>query len=216
MESLRSALRPVTHNLPQPLVDTGRSLLGPYCYKTLVLDIDPFASPECLKLAISKGLGIGIIAASSVVKIPQLLKILNAQSAEGISFLAYLLESGSYLISLAYNVRHGFPFSTYGETALILVQNVVIAGLVLKFSGKGIGSVGAWVAGLIAVGAALAREDLVDVKTLGLLQAAGGVLSVASKLPQILTIWQEGSTGQLSAFAVSSRVLARSIWNTNK
>jgi len=76
--------------------------------------------------------------------------------------------------------------------------------------------VGAWVAGLIAVGAALAREDLVDVKTLGLLQAAGGVLSVASKLPQILTIWQEGSTGQLSAFAVSSRVLARSIWNTNK
>ena len=216
MESLRSALQPVTHNLPQPLVDTGRSLLGPYCYKTLVLDIDPFASPECLKLAISKGLGIGIIAASSVVKIPQLLKILNAQSAEGISFLAYLLESGSYLISLAYNVRHGFPFSTYGETALILVQNVVIAGLVLKFSGKGIGSVGAWVAGLIAVGAALAREDLVDVKTLGLLQAAGGVLSVASKLPQILTIWQEGSTGQLSAFAVSSRVLALSIWNTNK
>ena len=203
MESVRSLLQPITHNLPAPLVETGRSLIGPVCYKTLVVDIDPFASPDCLKLAISKGLGIGIIAASSIVKIPQLLKILNAQSADGISFLAYLLESGSYLISLAYNVRHGFPFSTYGETALILVQNVVIAGLVLKFGGKGMGSVGAWVAGLVAVGMALAREDLVDVKMLGYLQAGAGVLSVASKLPQILTVYQQGGTGQLSAFAVS-------------
>lgn len=207
MESLRSALQPLTHNLPAPLAETGRTLIGPFCYKTLVLDIDPFASPDCLKLAISKGLGIGIIAASSIVKIPQLLKILNAQSADGISFLAYLLESGSYLISLAYNVRHGFPFSTYGETALILVQNVVVASLVLKFGGKGVGSVGAWVAGLIAVGTALAREDLVDFKTLGYLQAGAGVLSVASKLPQIYTVWQQGGTGQLSAFAVSSKRL---------
>jgi mannose-P-dolichol utilization defect protein 1 len=204
MDALRSALQPITHNLPAPLVKTGRSLIGPVCYKTLVVDIDPFASPACLKLAISKGLGIGIIGASSIVKIPQLLKILNAQSADGISFLAYLLESGSYLISLAYNVRHGFPFSTYGETALILVQNVVIASLVLKFGGKGVGSVGAWVAGLIAVGAALSRPDIVDVKSLGYLQAGAGVMSVASKLPQIWTVYQQGGTGQLSAFAVSS------------
>ncbi|KAF2440612.1 mannose-P-dolichol utilization defect 1 protein [Karstenula rhodostoma CBS 690.94] len=207
MDALRSALQPITHNLPAPLVETGRSLIGPVCYKTLVVDIDPFASPECLKLAISKGLGIGIIAASSIVKVPQLLKILNAQSADGISFLAYLLESGSYLISLAYNVRHGFPFSTYGETALILVQNVVIASLVLKFGGKGVGSVGAWVAGLVALGAALARPDIVDVKTLGYLQAGAGVLSVASKLPQIWTVYQQGGTGQLSAFAVINYLL---------
>lgn len=203
MESLRSALQPITHNLPKPLVETGRGLLGPYCYKTLVLDIDPFASPDCVKLAISKGLGIGIIAASSIVKVPQLLKILNSQSAEGISFLSYLLESGSYLISLGYNVRHGFPFSTYGETALILVQNAVIASLVLKYGGKGLPAVGAWIAGLVAVGAALYREDVVDVKMLAWLQAGAGVLSAASKLPQIVTIWQEGGTGQLSAFAVS-------------
>ncbi|KAL1612926.1 hypothetical protein SLS60_001156 [Paraconiothyrium brasiliense] len=207
MDAVRSALQPITHNLPAPLVETGRSLIGPVCYKTLVVDIDPFASPECLKLAISKGLGIGIIAASSIVKVPQLLKILNAQSADGISFLAYLLESGSYLISLAYNVRHGFPFSTYGETALILVQNVVIASLVLKYGGKGVGSVGAWVAGLVAVGTALARPDIVDVKALGYLQAGAGVLSVASKLPQIWTVHQQGGTGQLSAFAVINYLL---------
>jgi mannose-P-dolichol utilization defect protein 1 len=36
-----------------------------------------------------------------------------------------------------------------------------------------------------------------------LLQAGAGVIGVASKLPQIFTIWQEGGTGQLSSFAVS-------------
>ena len=202
MESIRSALQPMTQNLPKPIVDAGRGLLGSYCYKTLILDVDPFASPECTKLAISKGLGIGIIGASSIVKVPQLLKIINSGSADGISFLSYLLETGSYMIGLSYNARHGFPFSTYGETALILVQNVVIAGLVLKYSGKGLGSVGAWVAGIVAVGMALAREDIVDFKTLAWLQAGAGVLSVSSKLPQIVTIWKEGGTGQLSAFAV--------------
>ncbi|KAF1958809.1 monosaccharide-P-dolichol utilization protein [Byssothecium circinans] len=207
MESIRSALQPITHNLPKPLVDTGRTLLGPYCFKTLILDIDPLTSPDCLKLAISKGLGIGIIAASSIVKVPQLLKIINSQSADGISFLSYLLETGSYIISLGYNARHRFPFSTYGETALILVQNVVIAGLVLKYSGKGVGAVGAWVAGILAVGAALAREDVVDVKTLAWLQAGAGVLSVASKVPQIVTIFSQGGTGQLSAFAVINYLL---------
>lgn len=201
MESIRSALQPLTHNLPTPITETGRTLLGPYCYKTLILDIDPFTAPDCVKLAISKGLGIGIIGASSIVKIPQLVKLIKSESADGISFLSYLLESSSYLISLGYNIRHGFPFSTYGETALILVQNVVISSLVLGYSGKS-SWIGVWVGALAMAGATLYREDIVDVKMLAWLQAAAGVLGVASKVPQIATIWSQGGTGQLSAFAV--------------
>jgi len=64
MDSLRSALQPVTHNLPKPISDLGISILGPACYKTLLLDIDPTSVP-CLKLALSKGLGIGIVTVSS-------------------------------------------------------------------------------------------------------------------------------------------------------
>ncbi|KAF2177033.1 mannose-P-dolichol utilization defect 1 protein [Zopfia rhizophila CBS 207.26] len=206
LEAVRSVLQPVTHNLPGPIVNTGRALLGPFCYKTLILDIDPFTSPDCVKLAISKALGIGIIGASSIVKVPQLIKLINSQSSEGVSFLSYLLESGSYLISLSYNIRHGFPFSTYGETALILVQNIVIAALVLNYSGKQAG-VAAWVASLAAAGTALFREDIVDVKLLAWLQAFAGFLGVASKAPQILTIWMQGGTGQLSAFAVFNYLL---------
>ncbi|KAF2655036.1 monosaccharide-P-dolichol utilization protein [Lophiostoma macrostomum CBS 122681] len=206
MDSVRAVLQPLTHSLPAPLADSGRSLIGAYCYKTLVLDIDPFGAPECLKLAVSKGLSIGIIGASAIVKIPQLLKIVNSQSAAGVSFLSYLLESGAYLISLSYNIRHQFPFSTYGETALILAQNIAIASLVLNYSGKKAG-IAAWLTGLAAAGTALFRQDIVDFKTLAWLQASAGVLGVASKLPQIATIWREGGTGQLSAFAVINYLL---------
>ncbi|RMZ67771.1 polyketide synthase [Pyrenophora seminiperda CCB06] len=203
--TLQPLIQPLTQNLPQPIADIGVSLLGPACYKTLIYNVDLTAT-ECVKLGISKGLGIGIIGASSIVKIPQLLKLLNSQSADGLSFLSYLLESSAYLISLAYNVRHGFPFSTYGETALILVQNVAIASLVLKYSGRGWGVVG-WLTGLAGAGAALFSEGVVGEEGLKMAQAGAGVLGVASKVPQILTVWSQGGTGQLSAFAVINYLL---------
>lgn len=205
MESVRDALQPVlqpiTHNLPAPIRDLGVSLLGDKCYSSLVLDID-VADEGCLKLAVSKALGVGIVAASSVVKVPQIVNLARSRSASGVSFLSYLLETSSYLISLAYNVRNGFPFSTYGETALILGQNVVITVLVLNYSGRA-GFAALFVAVLAGAVGALLTEGLLDAKTMGLLQAGAGTLGVASKLPQILAIWQEGGTGQLSAFTVS-------------
>ncbi|KAK3393709.1 hypothetical protein B0H63DRAFT_443929 [Podospora didyma] len=200
MDALRSALQPITHNLPAAIRDLGVSLIGDACYKTLFLDIDP-SDTECLKFAVSKGLGIGIVAASAIVKVPQIIKLVNSKSASGVSFLAYLLETSSYLISLAYNVRNGFPFSTFGETALVLGQNIVITVLVLNYSGKA-GLAALLVAALATSIVTLFTKSVVDMKTLTYLQAGAGVLSVASKLPQITAIWQEGGTGQLSAFAV--------------
>lgn len=202
MDLIRSVVQPVTHNLPEPLRNFAVSLIGPSCYSTLLLDVD-LASQECVKLAISKGLGIGIIAASSVVKVPQILKLYNSKSAEGLSFLSYLLETVAYIIGLAYNVRSGFPFSTFGETVFIVVQNVAITFMILQYSGKygmALGFVGA----LQAVVPALFMKDLVPMEILSYLQAGAGVLGVASKVPQIITVFSEGTTGQLSAFAVSS------------
>ncbi|KAL7620839.1 hypothetical protein AAE478_009837 [Parahypoxylon ruwenzoriense] len=203
METLRTALqplRPITQNLPAPIHDLGVSIIGDVCYKKLILELDP-TDLDCLKLAISKGLGIGIIGASSIVKVPQIIKLVQSQSSSGISFLSYLLETSSYLISLAYNVRNGFPFSTYGETALILGQNVIITILVLNYSGRA--SMGAlFVAALAASVVTLFNGGILDMQTLSYLQAGAGVLGVASKVPQIAAIYQQGGTGQLSAFTV--------------
>jgi mannose-P-dolichol utilization defect 1 len=201
MDSIRSALPPVTHNLPGPIRNLGVSILGDTCYKTLILDID-YTAIECIKLAISKVLGIGIIAGSATVKIPQILKLISSRSASGVSFLSYLLESSAFLISLAYSYRQGFPFSTYGENALIVVQNVVISVLVLHF-GEKTNAITVFVAGLAVSVIALFNTEMVDAKMMSYLQIAASVMGVGSKLPQIVAIYQEGGTGQLSAFAVS-------------
>ncbi|OQO12912.1 hypothetical protein B0A48_02376 [Cryoendolithus antarcticus] len=198
--TLRSVLGPITQHLPAPLQSAGTQLIGESCYRSLVHDLT-ITDTVCLKLGISKALGVGIIAASSIVKIPQLLKLLNSQSAEGISFLSYFLETVSYLISLLYNVRNRFPFSTYGETALIGIQNVAISVLVLNYTGRG-ALAAAFVAGLAAVGYALYSETITSMATFQYLSTGAAIMGVASKLPQIYSCYKEQGTGQLSAFAV--------------
>ena len=200
---LKGPLTTITHNIPSPIRDLGVSLIGNTCYNSLIHNLDfSTSNAECFSLAISKALGIAIVSASAIVKLPQLIKLFRSQSSQGLSFLSYLLETASFTISLAYNVRHGFPFSTYGETAFIAVQDVAITILILVYSGRApIAAV--LVAGLAAAAYALFSEQgLVDMQMLGYLQAGAGALGVASKVPQIVTIWREGGTGQLSAFAV--------------
>lgn len=58
------------------------------------------------------------------MKVPQILKIVRGRSARGLSLASYLLDSASLGITVAYNVRLEFPWSTYGENCFLLVQNV--------------------------------------------------------------------------------------------
>ncbi len=212
MEVIRSTLRPVISHLPQPIHNLAISVLGPQCHQTLLIDLN-LESRDCLKLAISKGLGIGIVLASSVVKVPQLLKLNNSSgSSEGVSFLAYLLETTSFLISVAYSARQGFPFSTYGETALIAIQNVMICVRLLQVRGQ-TAATATFFAGLVAALSVLfvKGEQMLSMQTMQYLQAGAGVLGIGSKLPQIWTVYREGGTGQLSAFAVSSCFLGAGV-----
>ncbi|PGH12508.1 hypothetical protein AJ79_04252 [Helicocarpus griseus UAMH5409] len=205
---LQPYLEPITSSLPQPINDALVSLLGQHCYTSLVRSLDITADPACLPLAISKALGLAIVAFSAIVKVPQILKLLSSRSSSGISFTSYALETASLLITLAYNARQKFPFSTYGESALIAAQDVVVGVLVLAFSGQSAGA-GAFVAAVAGVVYALlfSGDTLVDNATMGYLQAGAGMLGVASKVPQIATVWKEGGTGQLSAFAVFNYLL---------
>ncbi|KAL4763744.1 putative monosaccharide-P-dolichol utilization protein [Aspergillus foveolatus] len=202
VDPLQPYLRPVVASVPQPVHDAIVSLIGSSCHNTLVVNLDLAQDPECTSLAISKALGIGIVGASGIVKVPQILKLIRSGSSAGVSFVSYALETASLLITLSYGVRNQFPFSTYGESAFIAAQDVLVGVLVLTYAGRS-----AAAAAFVAVVAAsiyslLVDTSIVDAQTMAYLQAGAGVLGVASKVPQILTIWQEGGTGQLSAFAV--------------
>ncbi|KAM0691607.1 hypothetical protein Q7P36_007806 [Cladosporium allicinum] len=188
--TLRTVLSPITHNLPTPVQEVATTLLGDSCYRSLVHNLT-ISDSACMKLAFSKVLGLAIVGASSVVKVPQIIKLINSGSAEGVSLIGYLLETASFMISLVYNVRNQFPFSSFGETAFILVQNVCICFLVLEYSGKGnMGSL--MIAALAGAGFLLFNSDIVDMELLQYLQMGAGIVGTASKLPQILGNWREG------------------------
>lgn len=203
LNPLQPYLLPLTRSLPAPINKALVSLLGQPCYISLILSLDATKDPACLPLAISKALGVAIVTFSAIVKVPQILKLLSSRSSAGVSFTSYALETTSLLITLAYNVRQHFPFSTYGESALIAVQDIVVGVLVLVFAGRPTAA-GAFLAVVSGVAYALlfSGEALVDREVMRYLQAGAGSLGMASKVPQILTVWKEGGTGQLSAFAV--------------
>ncbi|CAG8227565.1 unnamed protein product [Penicillium salamii] len=199
---LQPYLAPIVSAIPEPVHDAVISLIGTPCHNALLLDLDVTKDPACTTLAISKALGIAIVGASAIVKVPQILKLIGSRSSAGVSFISYALETASLLITLSYGVRNQFPFSTYGETALIAVQDIAVGVLVLHFAGR-TAAAATFVAVVAAsIYALLFDQTLVDAQTMAYLQAGAGALGVASKAPQIYTIWREGGTGQLSAFAV--------------
>lgn len=202
IDPLQPILRPISSALPQPVHDVIISLIGSPCHSALLLDLDVTKDPACTSLAISKALGIAIVGASAIVKVPQILKLIRSRSSAGVSFVSYALETASLLITLSYGVRNQFPFSTYGESALIAVQDVIVGVLVLTFADRPTAAAAFIAVVAASVYALLFDQTLVDAQTMSYLQAGAGALGVASKAPQIYTIWREGGTGQLSAFAV--------------
>lgn len=199
----------ITRNLPWFVKDLGVSIVGEKCYVSLVENLD-IGDVDCLKYALSKGLGIGIVVGGSIMKVPQLLLIVSAKSARGLSLSAYVLETLAYAITLAYSYRNEFPFSTYGENFFLTLQNIIITLLIIHYPSSRLTqtrSSGPRLALATALTAASGFALYVVPKsTLAALQMATIPLSLFSKLPQIRQNARARSTGQLSAFAVVSQI----------
>ncbi|KAI0079435.1 mannose-P-dolichol utilization defect 1 protein [Panus rudis PR-1116 ss-1] len=199
----------ITQNLPWFVKDLGVSIIGEKCYTSIVENLH-LDDVECLKYSLSKGLGLGIVVGGSIMKVPQLLLIVSAQSAKGLSLPAYVLETLSYAITLAYSYRNEFPFSTYGENFFLTLQNVIITLLIIYYPKSRLTrqeSVASRLAlGVVATVATGAALYLVPLPTLAALQLSTIPLSLFSKIPQIRQNHRARSTGQLSAFAVISQI----------
>lgn len=135
---------------------------------------------------------------------------MSSGSARGLSLTAYVLETVAYAITLAYNYRNDFPFSTYGENFFLTIQNAIITLLIIYYPQTRLTRaqppIGRVV--LTAIAMAVASVALVGVPetTLSFLQLATLPISLFSKLPQIMQNHRAQSTGQLSAFAVFAQI----------
>uniref|UniRef100_A0ACB8EXH9 Mannose-P-dolichol utilization defect 1 protein n=2 Tax=Sphaerodactylus townsendi TaxID=933632 RepID=A0ACB8EXH9_9SAUR len=166
------------------------------CYDEFFVRFNLMHIP-CLKILISKGLGFAIIAGSVMVKLPQILKIVGARSAEGLSFYSILLELLAITATMTYSIANSFPFSSWGEALFLMLQTVTIGFLVQHFGGR----TGRGLTFLLVYFGALSvlLSPLSSMAVVTALQASTMPAVIISRLLQAATNYSNGHTGQLSA-----------------
>ncbi|XP_019854065.1 PREDICTED: mannose-P-dolichol utilization defect 1 protein-like [Amphimedon queenslandica] len=155
-----------------------------------------FFNRECLTIALSRWLSLSVILGALGVKFPQIYKIVKNYSTESISYLACILELGAVTFSSTYNYEKGFPFSTWGESFFISVQVLIILILMAVIRQHVLiiaPFLIAYSAGVWFLVSGLAPGGLNTT-----LQAIVIPLMLASRLTTVLTVYNNGSTGQLS------------------
>ncbi|CAN9509815.1 unnamed protein product [Ophioblennius macclurei] len=169
------------------------------CYDEFFLNWNLLDVP-CLKIVISKALGIGIILGSVMVKLPQILKLIGAKSAEGLSFNSVLLELLAITGTMAYSIANDFPFSAWGEALFLTLQTVAIGFLIQHYSGR----TGQGLLFLITYTSLLVLllSPVTPMSVVTYMQASNMPAIIVGRLIQAATNFHNGNTGQLSAISV--------------
>ncbi|RLN57120.1 hypothetical protein BBJ28_00004499 [Nothophytophthora sp. Chile5] len=171
-------------------------LFTPACFEAFATQHD-FTNVECLKAVVSKALSYAIITGSLILKLPQILKILGAKDVTGLTPTSFYMEVVLYLSSTIYNMLRGYPVSTWGENLVILAQNVVLVLLLWAFYVPKIPATSrlGLVLGFAALGAGMFA---IPPEYQWLLASAGIPVSIVARIPQILSNFKQGHTGQLA------------------
>ncbi|KAG5675151.1 hypothetical protein PVAND_005077 [Polypedilum vanderplanki] len=167
------------------------------CFHNYFMDFN-FFDVSCGKALISKGLGIGIIAGSVLVKVPQIVKILNAKSTDGISIMSVLLDLMAITFHISYSFVKGFPFSAWGDGTFVGIQTAIIAALVYYYGHKSLtrSILFTLVYSIITY---ILMSGITPIEYLWTAQGFNVPILLIGKLSQAVTNYKNGSTGQLSA-----------------
>jgi mannose-P-dolichol utilization defect protein 1 len=152
---------------------------------------------DCFKAILSKGLGLGIIAGSMLVKVPQITKILMNKSAEGINLFGVCMDLFAITIHMSYSFVSGFPFSAWGDSTFLAFQTAMIGSLVLFYeysTAKASVFCALYTTLLYSLMGGLTPKEF-----LWSAQAFNLPILLIGKLSQAVTNYKNGSTGQLSA-----------------
>ncbi|XP_060517419.1 mannose-P-dolichol utilization defect 1 protein homolog [Cylas formicarius] len=168
----------------------------PQCIDIYFLEFNYLDVP-CFKATLSKGLGLGIILGSLLVKVPQIAKILRNKSGQGINLYSVTLDLTAITIYMSYNFVKGFPFSSWGDTFFLAIQTVIIGVLVLWYSNASVQAVLYFV--LYIIGCVVLMGGITPIEFLGSLTAANILIVVSGKVLQAWTNYKNGHTGQLAA-----------------
>lgn len=217
-----------------PIFVIIKLLFNPDVSKKMILQM-AFQQIKIIGVAkvLAAALGSATVGISSIIKIPQIKKILDPKSlekrisiADGLSLKGLSLESISQLIHIAYNSQNNTSFINYGESLLIGLQNIALILLVEYYSLRShllsISNLSeqeqiqdslnelkrpiGTILALIIFFTKLAPSSLINV-----LQVLNIPISIVSKIPQIQRNYTLKSTSSLSNITIFANVLGSAI-----
>lgn len=143
-------------------------------------------------------LGYAVLVGAWFRGVPQIVKLVKHQSAEGLSFTSYVVELLCYTITVSYNLAKGYAFNTFGEVWALWVQDVILVALMVHLSrmdlraaacgGIGFVALCAW---LFQGGCSAAVLDTLQLTTIA-------TMALGSRLPQIILNLKRGNAGMMS------------------
>ena len=157
--------------------------------------------PEQAKVLIAKALGYSIIVASSLIKLPQLFKIVQARSGAGINFYGQALELFAYSLNCGYSFAKLYPFSAWGESLFLLLENFLICLAVLNYDNR---KKSCFVfAILYSLCFAALMSGFIPINILWYLQSLNLPLAIGGKMMQAWSNYKNRHTGQCSAITAT-------------
>ncbi|CAI7857199.1 unnamed protein product [Closterium sp. NIES-54] len=93
-----------------------------------------FLSSEWFLTILAKLIGYIIVTASTVLKLPQIIRIVRSNSIEGLSVPSFEMECVGYTVSLLFCWTRRVPFSAYGELFFLVLQSLILMLLIYYHS----------------------------------------------------------------------------------
>lgn len=182
------------------LSDVCSHFVNKECCDSILVNFE-LTNKECILLFISRGVSYGLICFSAILKLPQILQILKNSSGEGLSIFSLFTEIFANVIGYCYHRQKEFPFATFGETILILIQNVFIAFLVTHFD-KTYNPI-MWISFMMfnLIIMFTVEHHLASNSVILILWTLCLPLSLIYKLLQIAHVWKSECKGELSSLS---------------
>ncbi|ORC86270.1 putative SNF2 DNA repair protein [Trypanosoma theileri] len=149
-----------------------------------------------MRYFVSSLLPYAIVFGSVMLKVPQIIKVLQHQSAEGISLSSLCFELTSCVITTSWGIAQSMHLKDFGENMFIMLEMALLLILVGYFQGKLSVALSAFIAEtmvLIALSAGVLSHDFHE-----WLLSIQILFGLSSRVPQIIMNHKNQSTGHLS------------------
>lgn len=174
----------------------------------LTLFNDNFLHAHCLSLAISKTLGYIAVLGAFVYKMPIVLNMIKSRNGNGLDPSSLYIECSVFMAQVYYSFRIGVDFSTYGDNLSATVQNFMIIVLLWVWGYDGKKMDWSHIAAILCAAIVFITVMVsLPEQYLGYIATYAIILSIVSKLPQIIKNFRTGQRGVQSFVTVLVQVL---------